>query len=579
MVTSHKGNSVIDALTNGDHLGFVLQMDAAGIEIAIFSDHSIQRGADPSANYGDYLVITSNKFLYLAQVASVRFARPNEIIPMQFGGEPRDIERVARIRLLATYDIQNESVLNGISGAPRTGDSIYAAHQKFVQLVGENSTRYRGQDAGIRLNLAKLSGAHAIPLAFAPEQLFGRHIAVLGTTGGGKSWTVARLVEECAKNRSKVILFDPTGEYHRLDHGTQHVHIGRDPTPHEQSHEVALPYFHLTESDLLAIFKPSGESQGPKLREAMKSLKLARVAAHLAPGGVILKAHRSKVDYQREFDSHSAEIETAYATFDIKKLGPQIENECVFPQSSPVQPLVWGGPSGIDQSNCAPLITRINEIINSPSLACIFNPQSSISLVEVIDVFLRDDQSRILCISMKNVPFAHNVREIITNSIGRYLLGKARRFKFRSQPLLLVVDEAHQFLNEKVEVEGNSFPLDSFSLIAKEGRKFGLNICLATQRPRDIPEGILSQMGTYIVHRLTNELDKEMISSACSELDKSTAASIPALGPGEAVMIGVDFPIPLRIAIEAPVQKPDSSGPNYQKFWLSREQVRDEDTE
>lgn len=71
--------------------------------------------------------------------------------------------------------------------------------------------------------------------------------------------------------------------------------------------------------------------------------------------------------------------------------------------------------------------------------------------------------------------------------------------------------------------------LDAFELIAKEGRKYGLNICLSTQRPRDITEGVLSQMGTLVVHRLTNDRDREVVERACGEIDRSASSFLPNL--------------------------------------------------
>lgn len=109
--------------------------------------------------------------------------------------------------------------------------------------------------------------------------------------------------------------------------------------------------------------------------------------------------------------------------------------------------------------------------------------------------------------------------------------------------------------------------LSKCDLIAKEGRKYGLNICLATQRPRDLPEGVLSQMGTLIVHRLTNGLDREIVERACGEIDRSASAFLPNLQPGEAALIGVDFPIPMTIQIKWPDYPPQSSGPDYQEAW------------
>jgi DNA helicase HerA-like ATPase len=109
--------------------------------------------------------------------------------------------------------------------------------------------------------------------------------------------------------------------------------------------------------------------------------------------------------------------------------------------------------------------------------------------------------------------------------------------------------------------------IDAFELIAKEGRKYCLNLCIATQRPRDIPEGVLSQMGTMIVHRLTNDRDREVVERASGDIDRGAAAFLPTLGPGEAAIIGVDMPIPLAVRIAAPTHKPHSRGADFQKCW------------
>ena len=135
---------------------------------------------------------------------------------------------------------------------------------------------------------------------------------------------------------------------------------------------------------------------------------------------------------------------------------------------------------------------------------------------------------------------------------------------------MLMVDEAHNFLGQQIGAEDYAAKLDAFELIAKEGRKYGLNICLASQRPRDITEGVLSQMGTLIVHRLTNDKDREVVERACGEIDRAASAFLPNLRPGQAAIIGTDFPIPLTIQIHEPTTKPKSDGPNYQKYWATK---------
>jgi DNA helicase HerA-like ATPase len=215
------------------------------------------------------------------------------------------------------------------------------------------------------------------------------------------------------------------------------------------------------------------------------------------------------------------------------------------------------------------LLTRIEDMLQAKELSCVFSSgcRDAKDLFDIISEFLKEQRNRILRVSLKYLPFAHNAREIVANAIGRHLLNQARDGDFRERPLAVFLDEAHQFLNKTLGDENTKYPLESFELIAKEGRKFSLNICISTQRSRDISEGVLSQMGTLIVHRLINDKDREVVEGASGDIDKSAAAFLPTLSPGEAVIIGVDFPIPITVQVSKPQNEPDSRGPNYQDAW------------
>ena len=165
--------------------------------------------------------------------------------------------------------------------------------------------------------------------------------------------------------------------------------------------------------------------------------------------------------------------------------------------------------------------------------------------------------------------YEYKAREIIANTIGRYLLRKGRGGIFTGSPVVVIVDEAHNFLGKSIGSEDHLSKLDAFEIIAKEGRKYCLNICLATQRPRDITEGVLSQMGTLVVHRLTNDQDRLVVERACGEIDRAASAFLPNLRPGEAAVIGVDFPIPLTVQVRRPNVRPFSDGPDYQNKWAT----------
>lgn len=93
-------------------------------------------------------------------------------------------------------------------------------------------------------------------------------------------------------------------------------------------------------------------------------------------------------------------------------------------------------------------------------------------------------------------------------------------------------------------------------------------LCIATQMPRDIPLGTLSQMGTFLVHRLINEQDKKAVESAASAANRNILSFLPILGEGEALIVGVDFPMPLIVKINTPTKKPDSRTPKLTKVLM-----------
>lgn len=522
---------------------------------------------------GEYLLIEAGEFAILGRLISVKLPERERLSVEPELGTQRVAHPVGTMQLLATLSLKDGAVSSGISAYPRLGSKVYSAHPLLLKWIAESSQRGDLPANPLVLELGLLPSTTDTVVNLTPERLFGRHCALLGATGGGKSWTIARLIEQASSQNAKLLLLDATGEFYTLESDVSHGHIGAGKPQPGSSTESVFPYFELTEGDLFALFKPSGQTQGPKLRAAMKSLKLAKLIPALAPEGFITKIQRQKAAYESGFAEHAAKLESPNADFEIKHLVRQINEECVWPSAGTAavpDPNRWGNANEAERSYCVTLITRIEDMTSSKDLACVFQPKGKTSITKELDSFLGDERRRTLRISLKHLAFEHNAREIVANAIGRHLLALARDGRFRQQPLVLFLDEAHQFLNKELGDENSRYPLDSFELIAKEGRKFSLNICISTQRPRDIPEGVLSQLGTLIVHRLTNDKDREVVERASGEIDRSAAAFLPTLSPGQAVIIGVDFPMPLTVQVEEPRQKPDSKGPDYQKYWRAR---------
>jgi hypothetical protein len=371
----------------------------------------LESGEDiATCQVSDYVLIPTGTVVVFGQVSGMSLQ----------GNDSGGKDPIAVVNLLNTIDFTSNAVSPGVSKKPPLGAGVFLADSSVIRMVAECRARKDGAAPKVSLDLARLADGHGTPVTITPEMLFGRHMAILGTTGGGKSYTLTRLVEEVAKHRSKTILFDPSGEFGAIESNAMHVYIGTNPKPAANQLEVVLPYNELTETDLFAIFKPTGEAQAPKLRQAIKSLKLARLAPDIALDGYIIKANRSKQYYDQAYFDNINAIESQTADFDITKLVRQITNECVMPNRSSTETTSWGDINQIENSLCVTLTNRVQDIVTSENLAPIFQPEGKKSIYTAVEEFFDSPDHRVLIISMQYLSFEHNAREIVANAAGRF---------------------------------------------------------------------------------------------------------------------------------------------------------------
>lgn len=539
-------------------------------------DINLPRAATPSGSHyagfniqagqvGEFVVIEGDEHAVLGRITEVRLPERERLSIEPMSDNESEANPVGVVQLLTAIDLSTGRSLNGIPAHPRIAQHVFSAHPILIKQAIESST---GSEAD-KVQLAVFPHAQNTTVSVDPKSLFGRHCAVLGATGGGKSWTLARLLEEIARLGGKVILFDATGEFHTQSGPVTHVYLGGEKSGQDDQRTfVSFPYQYLTETDLFVLFKPSAGAQAPKLREALRSLKVASLAPQISQNGLVKKANRPRGAFEAAMLENEINLQTIAANFDITKLAQQIEEECVFPTGREEKATThWGAPATSDLAYCTSLISRIDAEVSSDTMACVFKPDGLTSLPRVIEDFIKSDDKHVLRVSLEGLPFEHNTRELVANAIGRHLLRRARKGSYLKCPLVIMLDEAHQFLDKSVGDEHSKTLLDSFGLIAKEGRKYGLTCVLSTQRPRDIPEDVLSQMGMFIVHRLINERDRAVVEKACGNLDHSAASFLPTLGQGEAIFVGVESPMPLPVRIRTPKNGPESRGPDYTKYW------------
>lgn len=517
---------------------------------------------------GDFVFVDCERVKLLGRIVETRIPDSERLEVEPRLGKPVEPDPIGRVQLLAGVEQGSNKLVRGLPEFPRIGDGVFLAQPSLLARLIRNAVASEGE---LVLSIGRIDAADSVDVCLPPEKIFGRHCGVFGATGGGKSWTLATLIQQLKKAGGRAILLDPTGEFVGME-DVDDVFVFDGETAGQKV--VHFPYQQITEDDLFTLFRPSGQSQGPRLREAIRSLKLVAAVGANVPAqvtiqnGLLEKNGKPKNPINQALTANAAALHRPGCDFDITKLAEQIRHECVWPTTQQ-NANVYGGPDQQSLGYCETLISRVSGLVSSKELECIFG-RNGTSLVAELDAFFADDTRDIAVISFKDVRFEHNTREILLNIIGRYLLGAARAGTFRDDPLVVFLDEAHQFLGRTIGDDYASVRLDSFGLIAKEGRKYGLTCVLATQRPRDVPADVLSQLGTLFVHRLTNDQDRETVERACGDFDRGAAQFIPMLAPGEAVVIGPDLPAPVPIFIHQPSHPPDSKGPGFQAFWTKR---------
>lgn len=521
----------------------------------------------PVGEVNEFVFIDCGQLTILARVVKVWLESGERLSVDGFDDSKPNNNPIGLVQLLVSVDVETGLNFKGIKQYPKLGAQVYAAHPKLVSMLAEGtigtSTEY------LQLPIAEMPHDSSVTIHVTPEKLFARHCAVLGSTGGGKSFTMANLIENVHKFGGKVLLLDATGEFSNLP--CTSYYVGENPKANI-SNKLTYPHWMFTDSDIRALLRPSAQSQAPKLDEAIRSLKVVYQNKITPAQGlsiendILKKALKPKASFERAVQA----LPTEYLPWAFSGLFNQINAECVWPNANYGKDLTkWGDVHEGDIGHCLNLVARVNSMSNNPHLKWMLDCNDDLlTIPKVIDSLATEKISQTVRLDLSHVPFEANAREILVNAIGRKLLSCAREGDINhDKPLLVFIDEAHQFLNKKIGDETSSFALDSFGNIAKEGRKYGLNVVIATQRPRDIPEDVLSQIGTLIVHRLTNEKDQEVVKKAVGSIDQRSASFLPVLGQGEALLLGVDFPFPMTVKIKTPNNRPESRSASFSSVW------------
>ena len=478
----------------------------------------------------------------------------------------------------------------GVSQHPTINDSVHIVTEEDLREI------YGPGDPVDFVTVGHLASAESIPALVNINRLVTRHAAVVGTTGAGKSTTVAGLLAALSHPTrypsARIVVLDIHGEYAKAlaDRSTV-FRIAADATKGEKP--LRIPFWALSFEELMklafgdlkdqplaavadAIVALKRESLSKKARDGVNTERLT------ADSPVPFCIHKLWFDFhQREHrtvipkpGAAADDVETAYvlgADGKPAQIGdamsvtpPQYRTvKTTGPANERVQ---WGpDPLGMRQQ-LAVLASKLRD----PQLAFLFNPDEwrpgfDGTVAKDLDALLADwvgSPTAIAILDLSGIPST-----VLNDLIGALLrilydaLFWARNLPEggRERPLMLVLEEAHAYLGK----EHSGAAATAVRRIAKEGRKYGVGVMIVSQRPSEIDPTILSQCGTIFAMRLANDTDRGQVAGAASDNLKGLFDILPILRTGEAIIVGEAVSLPIRTLIDPPDKnrRPDSGDP------------------
>lgn len=406
-----------------------------------------------------------------------------------------------------------------------------------------------------KFSFATLSTDDDIPVPVDGDKFFNKHIAIVGSTGSGKSHSVAKILQNAVKakegeyqglNNSHIIIFDIHSEYSTAFPNARLIDIDN----------LVLPYWLLNSDELQELFidtEANDHNQRNVFKEAVVESR---------------KKYFSGSQEQKEKIHLDSPI--FFKISEVLEFAKE-KNEEMVPGARDKK----AGPLNGKLSN---FVSRLENKINDKRLDFLLGEKSKkITFEDTLKQLIgySENTSNVTIIDLSGVPF--DVLSITVSLISRILFEfgyyyKRMRISDHSEevnndiPLLLVYEEAHKYVpnNNLAKYRASK---ESIERIAKEGRKYGVSLLLASQRPSEISETIFSQCNNFLALRLTNPGDQNYVKRLLPDTLGSIVDKMPSLKVGECLLIGDAVVLPSVVQIERCDPEPSSRDIPYWKLW------------
>ncbi len=493
--------------------------------------------------------------------------------------EPNYGSRFLQVSLIGEK-VGSRDFQKGVGTFPTINDEVHIVTEKDLKSIYSNkSDKF--------LEIGVHSSSKNLPVYIDPHNLILRHAAILGSTGSGKSNTTANLIKRILAKYlgSRVVLIDPHGEYSAAFSDASKVFKINSPTT-----PLFIPFWAMTFDELtfFLVGRPEGQErpEDKQLRERIVKLKKEN-AIKLKSGAIDINYITADSpipfnikqlwhDIDREVNGTFSEANEQNQTRENEELVDEGDSKKLIPAIFEPYTVTNSAPYKSKKQTMYSYVGKIYSRLKDSRYSFMFNPDDyyDVDSPNDLDHLLREwvnHEHRLTILDLSGVPF-----ELIDISVGlitRFLYdsmywGRNEKYTGRNRPLLMVYEEAHSYL-PKSESSSHiyGYARKAVEKIFKEGRKFGIGSIVVTQRPSEISETILAQVGTFIALRLTNSNDKNTVQSAAPNNMNSLMELLPSLRIGEAIIIGEAINIPTRVTIDLVEPRPSSNDPDLISSW------------
>jgi len=388
------------------------------------------------------------------------------------------------------------------------------------------------------------------------NKLFQRHSVIVGSTGSGKSWCVARLLEQVASLKSAdAILFDIHGEYEPLK-GDNFIHFKvAGPTDTRGDGILFLPYWLLTYEEMISLMLDRSDSNAPNQAMVFSN--------------AVLEGKQSFLELQGKSDLSSSITLDSPIPYDLSLL----LDELIKSDTEMVPGANNRDKQGTYYGKLTRFIQRLDSKRNDKRLNFMFSQDANLLVYDyMLDLCskimqpAKDGHDGVKIINFSEVP--SDILPLIVSLMARLVFSIQQWSDVEKRhPIAIFCDEAHLYIPATTDKSIDDASLVNFERISKEGRKYGIGLVVISQRPSEVNRTVLSQSNNFIAMRLTNVDDQAVVKRLLPDSLGDYAEMLPILDIGEALVVGDASLLPSRIKVTQPTLKPRSATVDFWDEW------------